>query len=333
MASGAYAKRATTAHRSSVQASEITDRIRKSLGKMSGGARSVAEFVLARPEDVAMLPAAQVADRLGISESTVTRFAVLLGYKGYPALRRDSQSDVRRHLAPPQRLELISRSANDKQRSSSMVFQQDIESILRTERGLTTADMDNAVALISKAQTIHVIGLRSSFGLAHCFWFQLNQMLGNAVLFDTARGDSLEQLRCIGALDLVICISFPRHQTQAVEAVRYAHSRHAKIIAVTDGPMSLVAADADILFTVNTPIVNVLTSLSSCMSLLNAISSEVLLMNCQRAAKNLADLEHAMGQAKVHFQGSSRISVGSDPGRTEVELAAEEQDTGSIISE
>lgn len=249
-----------------------------------------------------MLPAARVAERLGISESTVTRFAVLLGYDGYPAFRRDLQSDIRRHLAPLQRLELSSRNPRNDERSYHAVFRHDIQSILRTERGLSSADVNKAVSLISNARTIHVIGLRSAFGLAHTFWFQLNQMLGSAVLFDTAGGGSLESLRHVDPQDLVICISFPRHPVQTVEAARYARSRKAKIIAVSDGPLSPIAADADILFSVSTPIINVATSLTSCMSLLNAIASEVLLSNREWAAKNLATLEDAMLQGRIHYQ-------------------------------
>lgn len=269
---------------------------------MSGGARSVAEFVLARPEDVAMLPAAQVAERLGVSGSTVIRFANLLGYDGYPAFRRDLQSEVRRHLAPLQRLDLSSKEAGDKHRPFSNAFQHDIESILRTQRNLATADMHRAVALISNARAIHVIGLRTSFGLAHWFGYQLNQMLGNVLIFDTAHGEGLEQLRYVGLQDLIVCISFPRHPILTVEAVRYASSRGAKMISVTDGPMSPVATDASILFTVSTSVVNVATSLTSCMSLLNVLSSEVLLMNRQRVANNFAMLEEAMLKARVHFQ-------------------------------
>lgn len=296
-----HAKRRLPVERSSAPSSEISDRIRRSLGKMSEGARRVAEFVMARPEDMAMLPAARVAERLGVSESTVTRFAALLGYQGYPALRRDLQSEIRRHLAPLQRLELNSRREN-KERSHFEVFQHDVESILRTERSLRLADLNHAVALISKARTVHVLGLRSSFGLAHSFAFQLDQMLGNAVLFDTARGASLEQLRGIGLQDLLVCVSFPRHPSLAVEALRYARSRGAKIIAVTDGPTSPIAADADVLLTVNTSVVNVSTSLTSCMSLLNAVSSEVLLTNSQRVATNFAALEEAMAQAHIHYR-------------------------------
>ncbi len=267
---------------------------------MSAGARKVAEFVLARPEDVAMLPAAQVAERLGVSVSTVIRFAILLGYGGYPEFRRDLQAELRRHLAPLQRLELAKGSRHG-ERASFKAFQHDIESILRTQRDLTLVDMENAVSLISNARTIRVVGLRSSYGVAHAFGYQLNQMLGNVSIFNTAHGESTEQLRGVGPQDLVLCVSFPRHPAATVEAVRYARSRHAKIIAVTDGPMSPIAPEADVLLTVNTSVVNVTTSMTSCMSLLNAISSEVLLTNRTRVSRNFAALEEAMAQAKVHF--------------------------------
>lgn len=268
---------------------------------MSAGARKMAEFVLSRPEDVAMLPAARVAERLGVSVSTVIRFPMLLGYDGYPEFRRDLQSDIRRHLAPLQRLQLT-RGARHDERSWFKVFDHDVESILRTQRDLTLADVENAVALISNARSIHVVGLRSSYGVAHAFGYQLNQMLGNAGIFNTAHGESVEQLRALGPQDLVIAISFPRHPAGTVEATRYARLRHARIIAVTDGPLSPIASEAEVLLAVNTPVANVTTSMTSCMALLNAISSEVLLVNRQRVAKNFAALEDAMAQAGVHFQ-------------------------------
>jgi DNA-binding MurR/RpiR family transcriptional regulator len=283
-----------------MQGSQLSDRIRKSIDKMSDGARAVAEFVLACPEDVAMLPAARVAERLGVSESTVTRFAVLLGYKGYPAFRRDLQSDIRRHLAPLQRLELNTRETEDHQRSYARMFHHDIENILRTERNLTPADIDRAVALISNARTIYVTGLRASFGLAHSLYFQLQQMLGNVVLFDTARGEGLDDLLGIGLQDLMISVSFPRHAALTVAAVHYARDRHAKMIAITDGPLSPIAADADILFSVNTSVLNVATSLTGALALVNAICAEVLVTNRERVARNLADVEETLLRAKIH---------------------------------
>ncbi|MBV7482985.1 MurR/RpiR family transcriptional regulator [Bordetella sp. BOR01] len=281
--------------------SQLSERIRKNIENMSEGARVVAEFVLARPEDVAMLPAARVAEKLDVSESTVMRFAVLLGYKGYAAFRRDLQSDIRRQLAPLQRLALDKQESKDSQRPYARMFHQDIENILRTERNLTTGDIDRAVDLICNAQRIFVVGVRSSYGLAHTLCFQLQQMLGNVVLLNTVGGDALDDLRGIGLQDLLITISFPRHAALTVAATRYARERNARIIAITDSALSPTAVDADILFPVNTSVLSIATSLTGAMSLVNAISSEILVTNRSRVAKNLADVEEILSHSKVHY--------------------------------
>ncbi|WP_157929693.1 MurR/RpiR family transcriptional regulator [Orrella dioscoreae] len=284
--------------------SQLNDRIRKNLENMSEGARAVAQFVLEKPEDVAMLPAARVAERLGISESTVSRFAVLLGYAGYPAFRRDLQSDIRRHLEPLQRLKF---TAPDRERSGrpySQLFHQDIEDILRTERGIPPASMDQAVDIVSNARTIYIIGLRTSLCLAHSLYFQLQQMLGNVVLLDALGGETLEPLRNIGLQDVLIGISFPRHARLTVAAMQYAHEAHAKLIAITDGPMSPTANLADVLFSVHTSVLSTATSLTSGLSLINAICSEVLIKNRKRAAKNLAEVERMFRYSQIHYHSS-----------------------------
>ena len=283
-----------------MQPSQLSERIRRNLDRMSDGARRVAEFVLERPEDVAMLPAARVAERLGISESTVTRFAVLLGYKGYPAFRRELQSDVRRSLMPLQRLALPHESELAKRKTVSAVVRQDIENILRTEQNILEADLRRAVALISDARTIYVMGLRASFGLAHGLYFQLQQMLGNVVLCDTGRGEGLDALVGIGVQDVLICVSFPRHAVLTVAATQFAHERHARIIAITDGPLSPVAGRADVMFSISTSILNVTTSLAGGLSLANVLCAEVLLTNRERAARNLQNVEEALQAARLH---------------------------------
>ncbi|OZI34782.1 hypothetical protein CAL29_15035 [Bordetella genomosp. 10] len=280
--------------------SQLNDRIRKNLDNMSDGARAVAHFVLEKPEDVAMLPAARVAERLGVSESTVTRFAVLLGYKGYPAFRRDLQSDIRRHLEPLQRLAISSRERQQDVRPYSQLFHQDIEDILRTERGISPALMDRAVDIISNARTIYIMGLRTTFCLAHSLYFQLHQMLGNAVLMDAVAGEALEPIQNIGVQDVLIGISFPRHARLTVAAMQYAHEANAKLIAITDGPLSPTAAVADVLLPVHTSVLSTATSLTGGLSLVNALCSEVLIRNRKRAAKNLADVERLFKFSQVH---------------------------------
>ena len=277
----------------------LADRIRARMDKMGEGTRAIAEFAMSRPEDIALLPAAKVGEMLGVSESTVTRFAVLLGYDGYPAFRRELQNDLRRHLAPPQRLQLPSGTGKGASGTHG-VFQQDVDNILRTERNLSEADVVRCCKLVAAARRIYVVGLRSSFGLAHAMYFQVHQMLGNVVLVDASRGEAPDQMRGIGVQDLLILVSFPRHVAAAVAALRYARSRSARVIAITDGPLSPIGADVDLLLSVSTSVLGVSTSLVGGLSLINAICAEVALRNKKRVAENLAAVEDALKLAGTH---------------------------------
>lgn len=279
---------------------QLQDRIRKNLDKMSQRAQRVARFVLEKPEDMALLPAAQVAERLDVSESTVTRFATQLGYKSYPAFRRDLQSEIRRHLEPLQRLEIASQERKQSIRPYSQLFQQDIEDILRTERGISPGMMDRASTLISNAHTIYVVGLRASFCLAHSLYIQLQQLLGNVVLVDTVAGDALECMQNIGVQDVLISVSFPRHVLLTIAAMKYAHEAGAKTIAITDGPLSPTATLADVLFPVHMSVLGTSMSLTSGLSLINVLCSEVVIKNRGRAAKNLAARERLLKFHQVH---------------------------------
>lgn len=280
-------------------ATALSDRIRNRMDRMRGGTRAIAEFVMAQPEDVALLPAAQVADRLDLSESTVTRFAVLLGYEGYPAFRRELQNELRRHLLPPQRVQLEAGPGN--RGVARGAFAQDVENLVRTERNLSDSQLDQCCKLIAGAKRIYVVGLRASFAIAHGLHFQLDQMLANAVLVDAPRGDALDQIRGIGPQDLVIPISFPRHPTLTVAALEYARSRRAKAIAITDGPLSPIARDVDLLLTVSTSVLGVYTSLVGAISLVNGVCAELAVRNRKRVSANLAAVEEALQVGGTHL--------------------------------
>lgn len=188
--------------------SDVMERIRQASASLGAGARAVAELILSHPEEVALLPAAQVAARLGLSRSTVVRFAAAIGYDGYPALRRALQDQMRRHLAPAQRL---TRYAEDptRQTPAAQSFADDLDDVAATERGLAAADLAQAVTLISGARRAFVVGLRSSFVIAYTLYHHLQQTLGTVTLIDPARGEALDRLSPLGRGDVLVAIGFP----------------------------------------------------------------------------------------------------------------------------
>ena len=137
--------------------------------------------------------------------------------------------------------------------------------------------------------------------MAHVLYFRLDQMLGNVVIVDAPRGEALDQLRGVGIQDLVILISFPRHATLTLSALVYARMRQAKTIAISDGPLSPIARDVDLLLTVSTSVLDIYTSLAGGMSLINAICSEVTVRNKKRVSQNLLAVEEALKAAETHL--------------------------------
>ena len=281
---------------------DVIERIRQASASLGGGGRTVAELILSHPEEVALLPAAQVAARLGLSESTVVRFAAAIGYDGYPALRRELQDRMRRHLAPAQRL---TRYADDptRQTPAAQSFADDLADVAATERALAAGDLATAVQLISDARRIFVIGLRSSFVVAYTLYHHLNQTLGTVRLVDPARGEALDRLAGMEVGDVLVAIGFPRYTRLTVRAADFAAAEGAKVIAITDGPLSPLARHATVLLAARSSNKNFANSNVGALALANALIAEITVRNRGRALPALSRLERILGVGGVLADG------------------------------
>ncbi len=292
---------------------EVIERIQRLTGRLKGGARKVAELIVASPQEVALSPAARVAERLQISTSTVVRFATALGYDGYPALRRELQDVIRRDLDPARRLSEFAAGPHAL-RPLHRSFQSDADNLAQTEQAVVARDFDAAVALISAARSVYIFGQRSSFGIAHTLSYLLHQTLGTARLLDAARGELPDQLMGIGPGDVFVAISFPRYTRIVVEAMAIAAARKARLIAITDGPLSPLAAQADVVLKANCGGSGFANSNVAAIALVNALVAEVAVQNRARTAEVLAQLEGILRKGDVLEFGSDGDPPAGDAG-------------------
>ncbi len=279
-------------------AGQLIERIRQSAARLGEGGRRVAELVLTHPEEVALLPAAKVAERLGLSESTVVRFAAAIGYDSYPALRRELQDHMRRYVAPSQRLAQFAEDPT-RRTPAGQSFLDDLADVAATEHDLMPAAFAEAVQLISTARRTFVIGLRSSFVLAYTLYHHLNQTLGTVRLVDPARGESLDRLVGLKAEDVLVAIGFPRYTRLTVSAAAYAASEGARVITITDGPLSPLARHADVLLCARSSNKSFANSNVGALALANALISEITVANRQRAVPALDRLERMLFVGEV----------------------------------
>ena len=246
-------------------------RIENAYPTLSKGHKKIADFIRNNYEKASFMTAASLGKAVGVSESTVVRFASNIGFDGYPELQKYLQEAVKSHLTSVQRMDVAaSRYGGDD--FIDRAFMTDIEMIKKTRDNISREAFSKSAEAINKAKKIYILGVRSSAALASFAAFYLRFLYENVVLIDTSASSELfEQMFRIGEEDVCIAISFPRYSNQTVKALSFAKSRGATIISITDGEMSPIAPYATHLLVAKSSMVSFVDSLVAPLSVINAL--------------------------------------------------------------
>lgn len=281
-------------------ADSFQDRIGVFYSGLSKGHKRIADFIKNNYEKASFMTAAKLGKTVGVSESTVVRFASHVGFDGYPELQKHLQELVKSHLTSVQRMEVAAnRMGGDDIINDA--FADDAEMLKRTREGVSREDFFGSVAAINKAHKIYVLGSRSSASLASFAAFYLNYLCDNVVLIDTSStSEMFEQMFRISEQDVCIAISFPRYSNQTINALSFAKSRGATIISITDGEMSPIAQYATYLLVAESSMVSFVDSLVAPLSLINALIAACAKENDGHVCENLGELEKIWDKYHVY---------------------------------
>ena len=250
---------------------DILAQINKDNHKFSKSQRKIGAYITSNYDKAAFMTAGRLGETVGVSESTVVRFATELGYDGYPGMRRAMQDMVRNRLTAVQRIE-VARAQIDDGNLLDAVLSADIEKLRTTLEEVNKEDFNRAVDEILSAHTIYIVGMRSSTSLANFMGFYLNLLLDNVrLLHDTSVSEVYEQVFRIHEGDVFIGISYPRYSSRTIKAMQFAKSAGATVIGITDGPSSPFVGLADVNLFAKSDMVSFLDSLVAPMSLINAL--------------------------------------------------------------
>ena len=281
-------------------ADSFQDRIGVFYSGLSKGHKRIADFIKNNYEKASFMTAAKLGKTVGVSESTVVRFASHVGFDGYPELQKHLQELVKSHLTSVQRMEVAAnRMGGDDIINDA--FAADAEMLKRTREGVSREDFFGSVAAINKAHKIYVLGSRSSASLASFAAFYLNYLCDNVVLIDTSStSEMFEQMFRISEQDVCIAISFPRYSNQTINALSFAKSRGATIISITDGEMSPIAQYATYQLVAESSMVSFVDSLVAPLSLINALIAACAKENDGHVCENLGELEKIWDKYHVY---------------------------------
>jgi DNA-binding MurR/RpiR family transcriptional regulator len=281
---------------------DFTQRIRARLDQMSNGYRQVADYLLEHYDRAAFLTAARLGQTIGVSESTVVRFATALGYAGYPELQGVLQEIVKSRLTTVDRVLGSADTLETEEDVLAAVMNADIENIRLTLRDLDRKTFHSAVSLLLDARRILVVGLRSAASLALFFGFNLNWILGNVKVAGFVAQDLWENLVHLGRDDVVVGISFPRYTRATVQVVAAAREQRCRIIALTDSVVSPLSKYADVLLIARDTIPSYTDSFVAPLSIINALLAAISTAGRPRTTRNLRKLENLWKMYTVYHR-------------------------------
>ena len=242
--------------------------------KFSKGQKKLAAYIQENYDKAAFLTAAKLGETVGVSESTVVRFAIYLGYKGYPEFQKALEELVRTKLNSIQRMEV-------------------------TYGKVPQSEILDTVLL--QAKNIYIVGIRSCAPLAGFLAFYLNLIFDSVRLLNTNSASELfEQMIRIGEEDVIIGISFPRYSMRTLKALEFANNRNAKVITLTDSihsPMNLYSSCNLI---ARSDMASIVDSLVAPLSVINALVVALSMRKQKDVVATLESLEKIWDEYQVY---------------------------------
>lgn len=279
---------------------DLLSMLSKGSSKFSKGQRIIAKYILNNYDKAAFMTAGKLGKIVGVSESTVVRFAAELGYDGYPSMRKALQEMIRNRLTSVQRIEVAKDMINDTDLVKSIIGS-DIQNLQATMDLLKEDNFNKLVDLIVEAKNVYIVGMRTSTALASFLGLYLNLLRGGVnVVQDTAASEIYEQIIRIGEGDLFIGISFPRYSSHTVDAMEFAKKMGAQTAAITDSSASPLDGIAEVCLHAKSDMVSFLDSLVAPMSIINAIIVAVGVRNKKQISGTFERLEKIWSEYDVY---------------------------------
>lgn len=279
---------------------DLMSKIQNNLSTFSKGQRLIAKYIIEHYDKAAFLTASKLGATVGVSESTVVRFATELGYGGYPQLQKALQEMIRNKLTAVQRMEVTSDRIGDQDILRS-VLSSDIDKIRMTLDEIDRSSFEAAVEAILHARNIYILGVRSSASLSGFLGFYFNLMFDNVKLIHTnSVSEIFEQILRVGDGDVVLGVSFPRYSKRTLKALEYSKKSGATVIALTDSRLSPLSQTADYTLLAKSDMASFVDSLVAPLSVVNALIVAIGMRKQKEISETFTHLESIWDEYEVY---------------------------------
>ena len=284
---------------------DVKKRMMNSMDSLSKSRKRIAGYILDNFDTAPFMTAARLAEVVNTSESTVVRFAVELGFEGYPEMAKAMQEQALYNLTAAQRLKMANDSI-DRSDVLKSVLKADISRIKETMDDIDRGTFDGVINKLLTARKIYILGVRSSAALAMYLGFYFNLIFENVNLVQTTSASEVfEQILGVGEGDVIIGISFPRYSKRTSKAMEYAGKKGAYVVAISDSVNSPVAKWADSTLVARSDMTSFVDSLTAPLSVINALIVAVGLKREDKVLGTLKTLEKIWDEYQVYEKEDS----------------------------
>lgn len=279
---------------------ELLNQIKERYAKLSKGQKLLADYIMENYDKAVFLTASRLGKTVGVSESTVVRFATQLGYEGYPEFQEALEELVRNKLNSIQRME-VAYGRISQSEILETVLQSDAEKIKMTLADMDKESFDHAVDMLLHAKRIYIVGIRSCAPLASFLSYYMNLIFENVTLVNTnSSSEMFEQMIRIGEGDVIIGISFPRYSVRTQKSLEFASRRKAEVITLTDSMNSPITAYSSCNLIARSDMASIVDSLVAPLSVINALVVAICMKKRVEVMKTLGALEEIWDEYQVY---------------------------------
>jgi len=280
--------------------------IESRISEMSKGHKAIASYILSDYDKAAYMTAARLGEETGVSESTVVRFTMELGFEGYPHFQNALKEELKSKLTSVQRLNYTERFSDDSMAIRD-IMRGDMENLKDTIAELDEAQMSEAVKQILGARKIYIMGLRSSSPLSSFMHFYMTLLFDDVIhIHSNSTNEVFEQIMPITSDDVMIGISFPRYSQRTINSMEYAKKRGARTIVITDKDNTAITEYADIKLFAKSSMASFVDSLAAPLSLINALLVTLGMHRREHIINSFEALETLWSQYRVYEVGRDR---------------------------
>lgn len=279
---------------------DIMTVLQEQMPTFSKGQCRIAHYILEAYDKAAFMTANRLGQTVGVSESTVVRFAVDLGFDGYPSMQKAMQEMVLNRLTSVQRIEVAHDRLGD-QDVISTVIHSDMEKLRQTGELVSREEFHSAVNAILKAKRVYILGVRSVAPLANFLGYYLNYMFNNVhVISGASAGEMFERIVGVNGEDAVIAFSFPRYSASTTKAARYCHGAGATVVGITDSQLSPLGQCCDHVLLAKSDMVSLVDSLVGPLSIVNALIVAIASKRKKELSRTFENLERIWEEYQVY---------------------------------